>query len=218
MSKRFNDITRNKADTAFSRYIRTRDGYQCRRCNIQFAPNNAQNLHCSHHYGRGDLSVRYHPDNAIALCRDCHNWFTFNKPDGIKWLNNLLSRKQKQNLMNAMSANIKPDMAKGSKDIDALASYYNALAGIHQMQTEAFRSALQKDLSKMEENSSRQRRKEPDLDRIKRADEREMLDRLLNTYRHLPKNHLHKKSYNRQIQALMQKLADENNMPVIPNK
>lgn len=217
MTKRFNDITRNKADAAFSKYIRTRDGYQCRRCNIQFAPGNAQNLHCSHHYGRGDLSVRYHPDNAIALCRDCHNWFTFNKPDGIKWLNDLLSKQQKQNLMDAMEANIKPDMAKGSRDINALANYYNALAGISQMQTETFRRTLQKDLNKMEEQTNIRRGEKSNLNSIRRAEEREMLERLLNTYRQMPKDSLHKKSYRRQIQALMQKLADENNMPVIPD-
>ena len=59
------------ADTIFSRYIRTRDGWICQRCGNGF-PEKLQGLHCSHYFGRGKESTRFDPENCDALCFGCH--------------------------------------------------------------------------------------------------------------------------------------------------
>jgi len=64
-------IKRDPADIAFSKYIRTRDKWTCQRCGKQYPPN-SQGLHCSHYFGRGKESTRFHPDNCDALCYGCH--------------------------------------------------------------------------------------------------------------------------------------------------
>ena len=61
----------SQADRLFSKYIRTRDNWQCQRCK-RIYPENSQGLHCSHYFGRGRWATRFHPDNCIALCFGCH--------------------------------------------------------------------------------------------------------------------------------------------------
>jgi 5-methylcytosine-specific restriction endonuclease McrA len=57
---------RDKADTAFSLYIRVRDG-ACVICGSTEA------LQCSHFYGKkARPAVRYHERNAHAMCARCH--------------------------------------------------------------------------------------------------------------------------------------------------
>lgn len=53
------------ADNQFSKYIRYRDE-KCLRCGTTY------NLTCSHYWRRGFSSVRYDPENCIALCGICH--------------------------------------------------------------------------------------------------------------------------------------------------
>lgn len=67
-------ITTN--DRLFSNFIRDRDNWTCQRCGKHYDKNNTsdrQGLHCSHYYSRGKHSVRFEPDNCIALCYGCHN-------------------------------------------------------------------------------------------------------------------------------------------------
>lgn len=62
------------SDTAFSKYIRTRDDWTCRRCKAYHEPPTMA-LHCSHYFGRTRESVRFDPDNCIALCYGCHHFW-----------------------------------------------------------------------------------------------------------------------------------------------
>jgi len=55
----------NKADAAFSAYIKARDG-QCVTCG------STDNLDCSHVFRRGHYSTRWDETNAYAQCRRCH--------------------------------------------------------------------------------------------------------------------------------------------------
>lgn len=59
------------ADKWFSKCIRVRAGWTCQRCGTNHA-HNTRALDCSHFIGRGNWSVRFDPDNAIALCTACH--------------------------------------------------------------------------------------------------------------------------------------------------
>ena len=69
----FETFTRSEADAAFSDYIRARAGYRCERCGTSY-PAKSAGLQCSHHFSRRHWAIRFHPDNAAALCHHCHNY------------------------------------------------------------------------------------------------------------------------------------------------
>ena len=62
---------RDKADTLFSLYVRTRDNFTCRRCLTQY-PHNSMGYHCSHYYGRTIFATRWDETNCDGLCFGCH--------------------------------------------------------------------------------------------------------------------------------------------------
>lgn len=72
--KRQNHMAR--ADAAFSKYIRSRDGmclaagFDGRDCK--------GNLQCCHIIGRGELAIRTDPDNAVTMCASHHVYYTHN--------------------------------------------------------------------------------------------------------------------------------------------
>lgn len=72
------------SDKLFSLYIRTRDGWKCKRCHKQYAPP-TQALHCSHFQGRGKEATRFEPLNADALCYGCHQYFTSHPAEHYAW-------------------------------------------------------------------------------------------------------------------------------------
>lgn len=64
----------DKADQAFSQYIRLRDG-KCVRCfsQVQFNGQGMPITHqCSHYWSRGKESTRFDPENCDTLCYGCH--------------------------------------------------------------------------------------------------------------------------------------------------
>lgn len=73
-------IKLDKADIAFSQYIRERDNWTCQRCKRKFPPK-TQGLHCSHYFGRGNECTRFDPENCDALCMGCHSAWDSNKED-----------------------------------------------------------------------------------------------------------------------------------------
>ena len=64
-------------DKKFSHFIRSRDDWKCQRCFKQYKPPTS-GLHNSHFWGRRNKSVRFDPENCIALCYGCHSHFTAN--------------------------------------------------------------------------------------------------------------------------------------------
>ena len=64
----------DKADQAFSAYIRERDNWTCQRCKTKYEPG-SQGLHCSHFFGRRNESTRFEPLNCTAICFGCHKHF-----------------------------------------------------------------------------------------------------------------------------------------------
>ena len=76
------------ADKAFSEYIRTRDGWKCKRCKKQYdpsIPSHRMALHCSHFQGRGRENTRFDERNADALCYGCHQHFTSHPGEHLEW-------------------------------------------------------------------------------------------------------------------------------------
>ena len=70
-------LKRSKEYVLFSNIIRERDGWTCQRCKLPCEDNKAY-LDCSHVYGRGCKSVRWDLENAFAMCKKCHDFFTKN--------------------------------------------------------------------------------------------------------------------------------------------
>lgn len=85
-------FTRSPADEAFSDFIRKRDNYTCQKCGTQYEPK-TKGLQCSHHFSRRHYNIRFDPDNAIALCHHCHNyWFQKDIPEAARWLEQRLGK------------------------------------------------------------------------------------------------------------------------------
>ena len=74
----------DKADSVFSTYIRTRDGWTCRRCGKKYEPPTSA-LHCSHFQGRGKEATRYDEENCDAICFGCHRYFTAYPAEHYMW-------------------------------------------------------------------------------------------------------------------------------------
>lgn len=74
----------DKADKAFSEYIRTRDNWTCQRCHKKYQPP-TRALHCSHFKGRRKEATRFEPLNADALCYGCHQYFTSQPDEHRNW-------------------------------------------------------------------------------------------------------------------------------------
>jgi hypothetical protein len=57
----------------FLREVLKRDGYRCVRCGAK--KTGPKSLHVHHiKPWAGNVSLRFDPDNAVTLCRDCHVW------------------------------------------------------------------------------------------------------------------------------------------------
>ncbi len=95
-------LTRSMADDAFSLCVRLRANCTCERCGEKFPMNAMKHLHCSHNYSREYKQVRFHPDNAIALCKDCHRWFAWSKELSTAWKNDHLGEAKLKRLFQAL--------------------------------------------------------------------------------------------------------------------
>ena len=90
-------VKRVKQDAVFSNYIRERDKWCCQRCGKAYNKHNSnarRALHCSHFHGRGKWSVRIDPENAVALCRGCHQIFTSYPDDHVSFFKKRLGIKK----------------------------------------------------------------------------------------------------------------------------
>jgi len=68
-----------RADQAFSKYIRLRDG-KCQACGA------TEYLQCAHIITRSYKAIRVVEDNAVALCRSCHVKFTHRPLEWREWV------------------------------------------------------------------------------------------------------------------------------------
>jgi hypothetical protein len=73
-------MSRKKADIAFSKYIRLRDG--TRRAQASENCSGSSMLQCAHVLSRSYGAIRVNPENAVALCASCHVFYT-HRP--IEW-------------------------------------------------------------------------------------------------------------------------------------
>lgn len=92
----WNTVKIDKADTAFSKYVRTKANWQCVRCGRMAT---GRGLHCAHFYGRRKESVRFDLENVDALCALCHKHFTENYSEHKVWKLAQLGQKKYDLLM-----------------------------------------------------------------------------------------------------------------------
>ena len=91
-------IRLSKADSDFSRLIRERDKWRCRRCGKQYQPGD-RGLHAAHIVGRGNKELRYDPANCLALCyRDHLFWAHSNPIEFVEWVKKEIGTKEYERL------------------------------------------------------------------------------------------------------------------------
>lgn len=74
-------------DTWFSKCVRERVNWHCERCGSYFPEgHDRRGLHCSHYFGRGNWSTRFHPDNAFSHCYGCHQYLGSNPSLFKEWV------------------------------------------------------------------------------------------------------------------------------------
>ena len=74
-------------DIAFAYRIKKRARWACERCGRQYAEGHAQGLDCSHIFGRSNFGTRWHPQNAVAHCRGCHQYLGANPLEFAEFAN-----------------------------------------------------------------------------------------------------------------------------------
>lgn len=77
----------DKADRAFSLYIRELANWKCQRCGGKFDRDEANSLQASHYFGRGNEATRFDPRNVVALCYACHvRWGSTEREEYRDWM------------------------------------------------------------------------------------------------------------------------------------
>lgn len=71
-------MRRDKYDILMSSLIRERANWQCERCKREYPEGHRAGLEHSHIWGRRRHSVRWEPDNGMALCTGCHRYIGAN--------------------------------------------------------------------------------------------------------------------------------------------
>src|SRR5438552_3809582 len=99
-------IKRDKLDELFSKFVRLKANGRCEYCG-KFK--DFKELQCSHFWGRRMQSVRYDPDNAIAVCFYCHRILTENPENHREFFRKRLGENGYKLLMVRAMTPKKPD-------------------------------------------------------------------------------------------------------------
>lgn len=77
-------IKKDKLDDKYALLVKERNDYVCEDCGYQNRPEHlgCKEIDCAHVFSREVAILRVHSDNALCLCRDCHNkWGKEKKSD-----------------------------------------------------------------------------------------------------------------------------------------
>lgn len=77
-------IKRTAEDRDWSRRVRERDRYMCRRCEVHYLANSTA-LHAHHIFTRSRKATRHDLDNGVSLCYGCHMWAHKNPLEFHEW-------------------------------------------------------------------------------------------------------------------------------------
>ncbi len=96
-----------KRDIAFSKLVRMRANWTCERCRKHYGEGQRQGLDCSHFFSRSRQSVRWHPLNAAAHCRGCHQYLGANPIEFKDWIKEYLGTTKYTVLVHLADARMK---------------------------------------------------------------------------------------------------------------
>lgn len=114
-------FTLTPADKAFSNFIRSRANWCCERCGTQYEPN-TRGLQCSHHFSRRYYNIRYDPDNAVALCYNCHvYWYQKDIPEAYLWLEQKIGKAKIDRLIKLKN---QPQVKQTQSELDEIVRKY----------------------------------------------------------------------------------------------
>lgn len=111
-------------DALWARYIKTRDGWTCRRCGR--SKTQGYQMHAAHVLSRRSLAVRWDPDAGLCCCALCHRWLDDHKSrsrdgDGDVWAKAQIGTDAYIRLVIRAGLVIKPDPVAARKVLrDAL--------------------------------------------------------------------------------------------------
>ena len=71
-------------DKLFSKYIRSRDSWRCRRCKTQYE-HPTSGLHNMHCFTRGAKNTRFDTENCMAGCYGCHSYLDSHPEEKYKF-------------------------------------------------------------------------------------------------------------------------------------
>jgi hypothetical protein len=102
-------VTIHDFDRMFSRLIRTRANWTCAYCDKSFHWAHSR-LECSHFHGRRLKSVRFDPENAEALCWECHRYLDTHPRLHEEWKRKRLGGERFEGLRLRAQMIVKPDL------------------------------------------------------------------------------------------------------------
>lgn len=88
------------ADKAFADCTKIACGYRCQACGTVYGEKH-RGLHLSHFVGRGNWSVRFHPDNGWSHCFACHRRLGANPPEFSVWVREQIGQTRYEWLLEA---------------------------------------------------------------------------------------------------------------------
>lgn len=98
-SKKAKGLKRSKLDILFSQLVRERANWTCEACGKYYPEGQRRGLHCSHLFSRRYSLLRWHPENAVAHCYSCHQFFTGNPILFAEWMYMYVGRPRLDMLM-----------------------------------------------------------------------------------------------------------------------
>jgi len=99
-------IKKKKHDIIFSKLVRLRTNWHCEKCGVNKV-SETHTLDCAHIMGRRHVGLRWHPQNALSLCRSCHLFFTEHPFDFADWCRDYLGEGMVSALRRASSRPVK---------------------------------------------------------------------------------------------------------------
>lgn len=87
-------MKRSKEDAAWSLLIRERANFTCEKCGKWYGEGH-RGLHAAHVFSRGNKSVRWDPENGVALCMKDHLYWAHSSPiEFAEWIKKRLGVKR----------------------------------------------------------------------------------------------------------------------------
>ncbi len=106
---------RKIAEALFSKAIKIRDGYACRKCKMK-----GVELEAAHFISRGVRRTQFEFSNCFTLCRNCHRWAHAEREDFKSWVMSELGNNEFNSLAERSTALRKETVEEYNRIIEVL--------------------------------------------------------------------------------------------------